>query len=326
VSDYESAQRRRDVIVGLFVIGGLAALGWMIFKFGDLPTAVSRMRSFQVYAQFPTAPGVQKDTPVRFCGYQVGRVTSVMAPRVRPDLKTGEEYHQTVCTLSIDKDFVDIPSNVDLKLMTRGLGSSYLELKLDRDHPDPTPLDPNDPSTKFLHNGMWLQGSTGTTSEFFPEESQKMLEDLVQEMRAFIGNANDILGDPENKANIKAGLAHLTEAMDKASDLMDSAEKTLESFRTLAGTGTDTLNSVDAKAERLVASIITTSGELGQAAARLRLAMEKVNQGKGTAGRLINDAGLYENLLENTEQLSVLLKDLQDLIDKVSEKGIRSIY
>ena len=80
MSDYESSQRRRDVVVGIFVVLGLTALGWMIFKFGDLPTAVSRMKSFQVYVQFPTAPGVQKDTPVRFCGYQIGRVTSVMAP------------------------------------------------------------------------------------------------------------------------------------------------------------------------------------------------------------------------------------------------------
>lgn len=326
MSDFESAQRRRDVVVGLFVIFGLAALGWMIFKFGDLPTAVSRMRSFQIYAQFPTAPGVQKDTPVRFCGYQVGRVTGVMAPRLREDLKTGESYHQTVCTLSIEKDFVDIPSNVDVKLMTRGLGSSYLELKLNPDQLEAPPLDPNDPSTSFLKQGMWLQGSTGMTSEFFPEESQKMLEDLVQEMRVFIGNANDILGDPNNKANIKASLAHLSVAMEKATTLMDSAEETLASFRTLATTGTETLNSVDAKAERLVASIVSTSGELGTAIARLRLAIEKVNEGKGTAGRLINDAGLYENLLENTEQLNVLLKDLQDLIEKVSEKGLRSIY
>ncbi len=326
MSDFESAQRRRDVVVGLFVIFGLAALGWMIFKFGDLPTTVSRMRSFQIYTQFPTAPGVQKDTPVRFCGYQVGRVTNVMPPRLLEDLKTGQEYHQTVCIMSINKDYVNIPSNVDVKLMTRGLGSSYLELKLDRNHLEAPPLDPNDPSSKYLKGGMWLQGSTGMTSEFFPEESQKMLEDLVQEMRVFIGNANDILGDPNNKANIKASLGHLSQAMAKASTLMDSAEKTLESFRTLADTGTNTLNSVDAKAERLVASIITTSGELGSAAARLRLAMEKVNQGKGTIGRLINDAGLYENLLENTEQLNVLLKNLQDLIDKVSEKGIRSIY
>ena len=103
MSDYEAAQRRRDVIVGIFVIVGLAALGWMIFKFGDLPTAITRMRSFEIYVQFPTAPGVAKDTPVRFAGYQIGRVTHVMAPEVRTDLNTGKEYHQTLCVVSINK-------------------------------------------------------------------------------------------------------------------------------------------------------------------------------------------------------------------------------
>jgi ABC-type transporter Mla subunit MlaD len=53
VSDYEAAQRRRDVVVGIFVILGLGALGWMILKFGDLPSAITRMKSFQVYVQFP---------------------------------------------------------------------------------------------------------------------------------------------------------------------------------------------------------------------------------------------------------------------------------
>jgi len=333
VSDFESAQRRRDVVVGIFVICGLAALGWMVFKFGDLPTVVTRIRSFQVYAQFPTAPGVQKDTPVRFCGYQIGRVTSVMAPRLKDNLATGQTYHQTVCILSIDNDYVDIPSNVEVKLMTRGLGSSYIELKVDPATLPAPPLDPNDPDSRVLKSGMWLQGSKGMTSEFFPEESQKMLEDLVQEMRAFIGNANDIIGDPENKTHIKTSLANLSdasgslsEAMAQASEVMDSAQETLEAFRTLANTGTETLHSVDAKAERLAASIISTSGELGKAVARLSLAMEKINQGQGTVGRLINDAGLYENLLETTEQLTVLLKDMQDLIEKVSEKGLRSIY
>ena len=38
MSDYEAAQRRCDVVVGIFVIFGLGALGWMILKFGDLPT------------------------------------------------------------------------------------------------------------------------------------------------------------------------------------------------------------------------------------------------------------------------------------------------
>lgn len=333
MSDFEAAQRRRDVIVGIFVIVGLAGLGWMIFKFGDLPTAVTRMRSFDIYVQFPTAPGVEKDTPVRFCGYQIGRVTHVMAPEVREDLNTREKYHQTLCVVSINNKYVDIPCNVDVKLMTRGLGSSYLELKLDPSKLPAPPMDPNDPDSCFLRNGMKLQGSTGMTSEFFPEESQKMLNDLILDIRALIANANDILGDSDNQQNVKKTLAHLTDAsggltgaMKEAVQTMQDTRKAIEDFRSLAVTGTDTIKSVDAKAERLVVSLVSTSDELSKAITQMRLTMEKVNTGNGTAGRLINDGRLYESLLESTSQLNVLLKDFKELIDKISEKGLRSVY
>lgn len=333
MSDYESAQRRRDVIVGVFVILGLTAFGWMIFKFGELPTAVSRMKSFQVFVKFPSAPGVRKDTPVQFCGYRIGRVTTVMAPRVMEDLNTGQEYHQALVVLSVERSYTNIPSNVEAKLMTRGLGSSYIELKVDPDRLPAPPLDPNRPETAFLNEGMVLQGSTGLTSEFFPEESQKKLNDLVDGIGAFIGNANDIIGDPDNKNNIKATLAHMSTAtenisvaMARATEVMDSAETTLAEYKSLAQAGTETLASADAKAERLVGALINTSADISKAVSQLRLAMEKINAGQGTAGRLVTDGRLYEKLLEGTEQLNVLLKDFRVLLDKVSEKGLRSIY
>jgi hypothetical protein len=52
------------------------------------------MRSFEIYVQFPPAPGVEKDTPVRFFGYQIGRVT----PRdgagdKKPTSIQTEKYH-----------------------------------------------------------------------------------------------------------------------------------------------------------------------------------------------------------------------------------------
>jgi hypothetical protein len=50
--------------------------------------------------------------------------------------------------------------------------------------------------------------------------------------------------------------------------------------------------------------------------------LEKINEGEGTAGRLINDGKLYENLLENTEQLQILLEDLIPVIEKLKEKGV----
>ena len=333
MSDYEAAQRRRDVAVGIFVILGLGALGWMILKFGDLPTAITRMKSFQVYVQFPTAPGVMKDTPVRFCGYQVGRVTTVMAPQVRMDLNTGQKYHQTLCVLSISRRYTDIPCNVEVKLMTRGLGSSYLELKVDpRKLPAP-PQDPNDLSTCFLKDGMAVQGSTGMTSEFFPEESQEKLNLLVEGIRTFIDNANHIIGDPDNQRNVKATLANLTTTSDalpavveQAVATMKDAQKTLEDFRRLASTGRETLKSADGKMERLVASMAATSDEIGKSVAQLRLAVEKINSGPGSAGRLINDGRLYEGLLEDTTQLNLVLKDFQELLNKINEKGLRSIY
>jgi ABC-type transporter Mla subunit MlaD len=91
-------------------------------------------------------------------------------------------------------------------------------------------------------------------------------------------------------------------------------------------TGGETLRSTDARIERLAASMVNTSDELGRAVSQLRLVLEKVNRGEGSVGRLINDGRLYESLLESTTQLNVLLKDLNELIDTISEKGLRSIY
>ncbi|MCH8120020.1 MAG: MCE family protein [Planctomycetes bacterium] len=314
MSDYETTQKKRNMIVGVFVIVGICALVWLVFKFGDLPTAVTKMGSFEVYVQFPTAPGVQKDTPVRFCGYQIGRVTEVMAPNRRKDLVTGLKYYQTVVVLSIGKSYVNIPSNVEIKLMTRGLGSSYIELKQTPGKPL-EPLDPNRPGTKFLMDKILLQGSTGITSEFFPEESQKKLDELVDGIIALIANANDIIGSPDNKENLQKILANMTEASEQA-------KETMQEFRKFAVAGTTTLKSADAKAEELVVAMVDTSEEVSKAAAQLRLILEKINSGQGSAARFINDGRFYENLLENTQQIQLLLEELKSFVAQARDKGV----
>ncbi|MFA5251406.1 MAG: MlaD family protein [Phycisphaerae bacterium] len=290
MSDYETAQKRRNVVVGVFVVVAICALVWLIFMFNDFPTVVSELSSFQVYVQFPMAPGVVKDTPVRFCGYPIGSVTKVAPPQMREDLNTGLKYHQTVVVLSVNEKYVNIPSNVKVKLMTRGLGSSYIELSV-----DPTlPLvqrDPNRPETVYLVDGMFLQGSTGMTSEFFPEESQKRLDELINGLTAFINNANEIVGDNANKENIKTTLANLSVATEEL--------------------------------KKFLASGVNTSEEVSKTSAEMRLILEKINSGQGSAGKMINDARLYEKLLENSEELEVLLQDLKEMVAEFRKKGIK---
>ena len=318
MSDYETIQKRRNLTVGVFVVVGLVALVWLIFKFGDLPIKVSELRSFDVIVQFPTAKGVEKNTPVEFCGYQIGRVTNVMAPEMLQDRKTHLEYHQTKVVLSIDKKYVDIPSNVDVKLVTRSLGSSIIELVTDPARPV-EPRDPNRPETKFLVGGMLLQGSTGMTSEFFPAESQKKFEELIDSFNSLVKNANEILGDQSTKQNFKAILANLSTATEQATE-------TLKQVQEFSAVGTATLKNADAGIDKLVIAMVGTTEQLSQAISQSRVLLEKINEGQGTAGKLVNDGRLYESLLESTEQLQTLLAELKSLIAQVKEKGLRSIY
>ncbi len=306
MSDYETAQKRRSMIVGIFVVIAFLAFGWMIFQFGDLPILVSEIRSYEVKVQFPSAPGVQRDTPVRFCGYQIGRVTHVKPPDTIKDLKTGEYYHQTVVILSIDNKFDNIPAAVEVKLMTRGLGSSYIELKV-------PPRDIRDGNV--LHEGSLLQGSTGMTSEFFPEESQQKLADLIDGIGGFVKNANDIFGDPNNKANLKSALADLAAATEQATDVMKELSQ-------LASAGRQTLSNADKRMEEVVAAMVGTSEKMNEVMTQLHQILEKVNNGEGTMAKVINDGRLYEDLLENSQQLKMVLEDLQVFVAESREKGV----
>jgi phospholipid/cholesterol/gamma-HCH transport system substrate-binding protein len=294
------------MVVGVFVIVALIAFFWLVFKFGDLPGLVSEVRSYEVRIQFPSAPGVQRDTPVRFCGYQIGRVSEVRPPDILKDLNTGQYYHQTVVKISIDNQFKDIPDVVEAKLMTRGLGSSYIELRV-------PPIDLR--RGKFLVEGSLLQGTAGMTSEFFPEESQKKLDDLITGIAAFVNNTNDIVGDAENKANIKTALANLAKASQQATEVMKELSE-------MSVAGRATLQNADARMERLTSSLVGTSEKISDVMKQLDTILTKVNSGDGTAGKLINDGRLYEQLLEDSKQLGLVLQDLKSFVDESKQKGV----
>jgi len=64
-----------------------------------------------------------------------------------------------------------------------------------------------------------------------------------------------------------------------------------------------------------------TSEELGKTLAEIRVTLEKVNSGEGTAGKLVNDAQLYESLVETSEEMRKMLEEIKSFMAKVNEKG-----
>ena len=291
MADYNTRQRKCNLVVGGFVIIAFCAFLFMIYLFGELPTAVSRIRSYSIVANFKSAPGVQQNTPVRYCGYQVGRVVRVHPPnRVRSE--EGESYHQVKVELAIEREYVDIPSNVEVLIMKRGLGSSYIELQ----------VDPEKNITDVLEDGDEMQGSTGVSSEFVPKEVQEKIEQLVNSIDILAANANDIIGDTDNKTNIKQTLSNV-------SDMTAQATKTLKSIKDFSDSG---LTQMEEASEKLNSVLID-----------MKQVIAKMTEGEGSVSRMLNDGELYENLLDSSRELQMTLEQLKIFAMEANEKGIK---
>lgn len=297
--DYNTMQRKRNMVVGGIVIVAFCAFIYMVAIFGDLPVKVGEMRSFQVLANFPTAPGVQRSTPIKYCGYQIGRVTNVSPPFLFTDTETGLQYHQVKVSLAVEKRYIDIPSNIDVLLMKRSMGSSYIEFEFDPEKPR---VNPDYPDKMFLIDGMVLQGQSGIGGEFLPKAVQEKIELLVDSVSKLAENMNRIIGDEDNRENLKQALANL-------SLVTEEATATLRSIRSFSDAGKDTIED--------------TGERLGETLVELRMLLAKINSGDGSAAKLVNDGRLYENLLDSSQELQMALEQLKKFAAESREKGVK---
>lgn len=68
-------QTRTEIVVGFFVLVGIACLGYLAIKLGKLEVLGSS--GYVVYADFPTVAGLKVGDPVEIAGVRVGRVDSM---------------------------------------------------------------------------------------------------------------------------------------------------------------------------------------------------------------------------------------------------------
>ena len=282
------------MIVGGFVIVGSIIFMIMLFQFGELPTGIAKLTSFTVNVNFLSAPGVQENTQVQYCGYHIGRVIHVSPPKPYTDT-AGLSTHQVTVSMAISNDYSEIPANVRVELIKRGLGSSYIELKSEPMlAADLEKLDP-----KYLKEGIKpLKGYTGTGSDFLPADLEDKIGILFNKVSLLLDSVNSIVGDRDNQNNLKTTMSNLAKAT------AESIE-TLKQIRSFSESGTQ------------------TSEELASVLIEFRHVLYKINNGQGTVGKLINDDRLYENLINSSEELKLSLEKLKQTLDKTSRDGIK---
>jgi phospholipid/cholesterol/gamma-HCH transport system substrate-binding protein len=154
------------------------------------------------------------------------------------------------------------------------------------------------------------------TSEFFPEESQKKLEDIADSLKSLIDNANIILGDRQNQENLRKSLDNFVK-------VSAQAEATFKQIEDFASAGKTTFENLGSEMDSATASLIQTADELSLTLKSTRTILAKVDEGDGTMSKLLNDGKLYESLLENTDQLLLLLGETREMIATFKAEGVK---
>jgi phospholipid/cholesterol/gamma-HCH transport system substrate-binding protein len=111
-------KRNIEIMVGLFVLIGLAALVFVALKAANL-ASFGGGASYALTARFDNIGGLKVRAPVRSAGVVVGRVTGISLDPVT---------FQGVVSMDIDKQF-EFPRDTSAKILTAGLlGDQYIGL------------------------------------------------------------------------------------------------------------------------------------------------------------------------------------------------------
>jgi phospholipid/cholesterol/gamma-HCH transport system substrate-binding protein len=113
------AKKSIEVLVGLFVLLGIAALLFVALKAANLGN-FSNGENYRLEARFDNIGGLKVRAPVRSAGVAVGRVTSI---------KLDPKTYQGVVIMEI-RQGVQFPKDSSAKILTSGLlGDQYLGIE-----------------------------------------------------------------------------------------------------------------------------------------------------------------------------------------------------
>lgn len=285
-----------EVKLGITALITLLVFIWLynFMKGKDLFSSTSHY-----YAIYEKIGGLAESSPVEVNGYKVGVVQSVKF--------LDPESGRLLVTMSVDKGF-KLPGNTVAEITTATLIAG-MKIQLVYGEGQGT-----------YSNGDTIPGRLAESllrkleDELIPLKNK--ISDLVSVIDTVIRSINDIM-DPEFRMNIRSSVASLSNTANSIDEteikaILGNINKFTQMLADNSEKLTSTISSFETVADTLAASDIYTSVN------NLRLSLEKaevlmgnLNSGQGTAGQLMTNDTLYQNLSNSLGSLNLLLLDLK---------------
>ena len=109
-----------DLLVGMFVLLGFAALVFLALRAGNMSTALGLGQTYETTAQFDNIGGLKPRAAVRSAGVVVGRVRSI---------DFDDQTYRAQVVMDLDERY-EFPKDTSAKILTAGLlGEQYIGLE-----------------------------------------------------------------------------------------------------------------------------------------------------------------------------------------------------
>jgi len=145
-------ERTIEILVGLFLIAGLASLTFLGLKVSGLSLSAAQ-NTYTIYADFNDVGGLQDRAQVSIGGVTIGRVSDITLDKKTYQAKVAMEIYQ-----SVD----NIPKDSAAVIRTAGLlGEKYVDVSIGAD-------------SKFMKNGDY----------FYSTQSALNIEKLISNFAA----------------------------------------------------------------------------------------------------------------------------------------------
>ena len=205
-------QKNLEVMVGGFIVFGVALLIFFVFAIGDLSTAFQP--GYRLRVLFDTANGMTNGSPVQYAGVEVGKVQAVQIVYLKDQPVPKVEVMVRLPT------HVRVRSDDEASISTFGLlGEKYLQIT-----PGPGAGAPLGPDGQLV-------GKPPVSTENIMERSNEVLTEFKQTLQGL----NTLVADPEARIYLKEALH---EARDATRNWRVLGERlNLAMFHTEAGEG-----------------------------------------------------------------------------------------
>jgi phospholipid/cholesterol/gamma-HCH transport system substrate-binding protein len=326
--------------VGVTVVAAVIIAMIMVVLFDGLPR-IGRDEDYTIYINFNEAPGVSEGTPIRKSGILIGRVATV---DFAEDLgKKPRDGVRVIVTAQIQAKR-KLRHNEIPKIGKSLLGDAVIEF-VQEPLPDQTnkPIEPGDEVTgRVISDPLQAIGNiegnlsiainsvSRTSNEVgrlamqindLLENNNEQISRIVGKVEATfdrlqtaVANADDILGDPKLKDNIRHVVAELPHASQDLSDAMKTLKQVMASADRNLGNIEGLTKPLGDRGPQLVASIERTAQMLDNVLRDVQKFSRSINSPDGSLGKLINDPALYQQLQSAVENVGQLSRELKPIL------------